>query len=52
MMLSATIAINVNDSAKRIKIKASQSDLNLQSGANQIQVISNGVPSNVFTFVF
>jgi hypothetical protein len=29
-----------------------QANLNLQSGANQIQVIGNGVPSNVFTFVF
>jgi len=48
----ATIAISVNDSAKKIKIKASQSDLNLQSGANQIQVISNGILSNVFSFVF
>ena len=48
----ATIAISVSDSAKKIKIKASQTDLNLLSGANQIQVINNGVRSNVFTFVF
>jgi hypothetical protein len=47
----STVAIAVNDSTKKIKIKASQTDLNLQSGTNQVQVIVNGVRSNIFTFV-
>lgn len=47
----STVAIAVNDSAKKIKIKASQTDLNLQSGTNQVQVIVGGVRSNTFTFV-
>ena len=47
----STVAIAVNDSSKKIKIKASQADLNLQSGTNQVQVIVDGVRSNIFTFV-
>jgi len=49
---ASTVVINVNESAKKIKIKGSQTDLNLTSGANLIQVISNGIGSNVFSFVF
>jgi hypothetical protein len=39
----------INSSGKKLQVKASQSALNLHSGTNQLQVISNGVRSNVFT---
>jgi hypothetical protein len=38
--------------ARKIVIKANQSNLNLHSGANQIYVIGDGVRSNGFTFTF
>ena len=49
--IPSAVAIAVNDSRKKMKLKASQTDLNLQSGTNQVQVIVDGVRSNIFTFV-
>jgi hypothetical protein len=40
------------NTAKKIILKASQSNLNLQSGTNQIYVIRDGVRSNGFTLTF
>jgi hypothetical protein len=45
-----TAETKVNGSGKKLQIKASQSELNLHSGSNQVQVISNGVRSNAFSF--
>jgi hypothetical protein len=38
--------------AKKIIIKTSQSNLNIQSGINQVYVIRDGVRSNAFTLTF
>jgi hypothetical protein len=45
--VSPANGINVISSGK-LKIKASSSELNLQSGANQVQVVNNGATSNTF----
>jgi hypothetical protein len=50
-LITAVSEITLN-SAKKIILKASQSNLNLQSGANQIYVIRDGVRSNGFTLTF
>jgi len=49
---ASTVTINVNESAKKVKLKGSQAELNLTSGVNLIQVFSDGIQSNVFSFVF
>jgi hypothetical protein len=51
-LLTSLISLSVNDTGKKIQVKAAASDLNIQSGANQVQVIGNGVRSNAFTFTF
>ena len=48
-VLAPTIAVTINGSSTKLVVKARQSDLNLQSGSNQVQVIRNGVRSNAFT---
>lgn len=50
LILDSALELNVNNSGKKLEIKASQSILNLLSGANQVRVISNGVASNAFAF--
>jgi hypothetical protein len=51
-LLTAVISLSVNDTGRKIQVKAATSELNIQSGANQVQVIRNGVRSNAFTFTF
>jgi hypothetical protein len=51
-VVSSLSEMKINSSGKKLQIKASQSELNLQSGSNQVEVISNGVRSNTFTFNF
>jgi hypothetical protein len=46
--VSPSTGINVLSSGK-LKIKATAGELNLQSGANQVQVVNNGTTSNTFT---
>jgi hypothetical protein len=48
-VIASTIEMKINGSGKKIQIKASQSELSLQGGSNQVLVISNGVRSNAFT---
>ena len=48
-VIASTIEMKINSSGKKIQIKASQSELSLNGGTNQVQVISNGVRSNAFT---
>jgi len=43
--------MKISSNGKKLQIKASQSELNLQSGTNQVVVVSNGSRSNVFTFI-
>lgn len=50
-LITAVSEITLN-TAKKIILKASQSNLNLQSGSNQIYVIRGGVRSNGFTLAF
>jgi hypothetical protein len=50
LAVSPPNGINLISSGK-LKIKAGRSLLNLQSGANQIQIATNGVTSNAFTLV-
>jgi hypothetical protein len=50
--ITPLIQVKVNGSGKKIQLKAGQSDLNIQAGANQVQVLSNGVRSNTFNFIF
>lgn len=50
VVVTPALAFSVNSSGKKVQIKASQSALNLQSGTNQVRVISNGVASNTFAF--
>ena len=52
LVISTSTEMKVNSSGKKLQIKAGQSELNLQSGSNSVQVISNGVRSNTFTFNF
>jgi hypothetical protein len=51
-LITSPISLLVNETGKKIQLKAAQSDLNIQSGSNQVQVIRNGVRSNAFTFTF
>jgi hypothetical protein len=51
-LLTSIISLSVNDTGKKIQVKAAAGELNIQSGANQIQIIRNGVRSNAFTFTF
>jgi hypothetical protein len=48
-ILASTLLVTVNLSSTKLIVKARQSDFNLQSGSNQIQVIRNGIRSNAFT---
>ena len=48
-VIASTIAVTINESSTKLVVKARQTDLNLQSGSNQVQVIRNGVRSNAFT---
>jgi hypothetical protein len=50
-LITAVSEITLN-TAKKIILKASQSNLNLQSGTNQIYVIRGGVRSNGFSLTF
>lgn len=45
-IVSSTLNVGVNDSGSKIKIKASPGALNLNAGANQLRVISDGLASN------
>src|SRR5215216_2579948 len=47
--ITPLIQVKVNSSGKKIQLKAGQSDLNIQAGSNQVQVLSNGARSNTFT---
>ncbi len=49
LVVSTSSTLTLNEAANKLVIKAKQSALNLQSGANQIVVVSNGVRSNAFT---
>ena len=42
--------MKISSNGKKLQIKASQSELNLQSGTNRVVVISNGIRSNAFAF--
>jgi len=48
-IIGATVAVTINESSTKLVLKARQTDLNLQSGSNQVQVIRNGIRSNAFT---
>jgi hypothetical protein len=50
LVVASTQELTISSSGKKLQIKSSQSALNIQSGSNQVQVISNGVRSNAFTF--
>ena len=47
--IASTIGVTINESSTKLVVKARQTELNLQSGSNQVQVIRNGVRSNAFT---
>jgi hypothetical protein len=49
-LVSPPVESTINSSGKKLRMRASQTDLNLQSGPNQAQVISNGARSNAFAF--
>jgi type IV secretory pathway TrbD component len=42
--------MKISSNGKKLQIKASQSELNLQSGTNRVVVVSNGIRSNAFAF--
>ncbi len=48
LALTSSLTVKVNGSGKKLQIKASSSELNLTSGANELVVIGNGAPSNAF----
>ena len=48
--IASSLVVNAKGSGKKLEIKAPQNELNIQSGANQVEVIVNGVRSNAFTF--
>ncbi|MGA9773275.1 MAG: NF038122 family metalloprotease [Blastocatellia bacterium] len=50
LVLASTLELDVNNAARKLEIRASQSVLNLLGGTNQVRVISNGVASNTFAF--
>jgi hypothetical protein len=52
LVVASTQELTISGSGKKLQIKSSQSALNIQSGLNQVQVISNGMRSNAFTFSF
>ena len=52
VVVATTAELTISGNGKKLQIKSSQSALNIQSGSNQAQVISNGVRSNAFTFSF
>jgi hypothetical protein len=52
LVVASTGGLTISSTGKKLQIKSSQSELNIQSGSNQLQVISNGVRSNAFTFTF
>ncbi len=52
LVVAFTSELTLSSSGKKLQIKSSQTELNIQSGSNQVQVISNGVRSNAFAFSF
>jgi len=52
LVVAPALTLSVNSAGKKVQIKANQSALNLQSGTNQVRVITSAGASNTFAFTF